>query len=246
MSATRPNRWTGQIARVRGVIAASICFASIRYVSGSMSTKTGVAPVERIAFAVAANVWQTVITSSPGSRPIPAKIAIRASVPLPIAIACLTPTNSAQRVLELVDLAALGDHPALEDLGRRRRSLPGRCRGGRSGSCGCSLARAGPLLERLGIGDVGVVAAAALADAAPVGGVAAAARPAAGRRSQSTRRAPQAQTQPIRRAGLPTTRAWLGTSRVTTRAGPDGREAADLDAGDDDGAGPDRAAVARG
>ena len=45
MSATSPKRWTGQIARVRGVIAASICFASIRYVSGSMSTKTGVAPV---------------------------------------------------------------------------------------------------------------------------------------------------------------------------------------------------------
>ena len=45
MSATRPKRWTGQIARVRGVIAASIFFASIRYVSGSMSTKTGVAPV---------------------------------------------------------------------------------------------------------------------------------------------------------------------------------------------------------
>ncbi len=30
MSATRPNRWTGQIARVRGVIAASIRFASMR------------------------------------------------------------------------------------------------------------------------------------------------------------------------------------------------------------------------
>ena len=42
MSAGRPNRWTGQIARVRGVMAASIRAASMTYVSGSMSTKTGV------------------------------------------------------------------------------------------------------------------------------------------------------------------------------------------------------------
>ncbi len=33
------------MARVRGVIAASIRAASMTYVSGSMSTKTGVAPV---------------------------------------------------------------------------------------------------------------------------------------------------------------------------------------------------------
>ena len=87
MSATRPNRWTGTMALVRGVIAASIRFASMRYVSGSMSTKTGVAPVYRIAFAVAANVWLTVTTSSSGPRPRPAKIDMSATVPLLIAIA---------------------------------------------------------------------------------------------------------------------------------------------------------------
>ena len=59
------------IARVRGVIAASIRPASMLYVSGSMSTKTGVAPVDRIELTVALNVWPTVMTSSPGPRPRP-------------------------------------------------------------------------------------------------------------------------------------------------------------------------------
>ena len=45
MSATTPNKLTGQMAFVRGVMAASIRPASMRYVSGSMSTKTGLAPV---------------------------------------------------------------------------------------------------------------------------------------------------------------------------------------------------------
>src|SRR5215212_1474463 len=47
------------------------------------------------------------------------------------------------------------------------------------------------------------------------GGIAAAGSP-----DESRRRTPQAQTQPRRRAGLPTTRAWLGTSRVTTAPAP--------------------------
>ena len=38
--------------------------------------------------------------------------------------------------------------------------------------------------------------------------------------SASPRRRPQAQTQPIRRAGLPATSAWSGTSRVTTAPAP--------------------------
>ena len=44
MSARRPCRWTGRIALVRGVIAASISAGSIVQVAASTSTKTGVAP----------------------------------------------------------------------------------------------------------------------------------------------------------------------------------------------------------
>jgi hypothetical protein len=43
MSAGQPWMWTGMMARVRGVIAASILAGSIVYVFGSMSTKTGMA-----------------------------------------------------------------------------------------------------------------------------------------------------------------------------------------------------------
>ena len=45
MSAGCPYRCTGRIAFVRGVTAASICRGSIVNVRGSMSTKTGCAPV---------------------------------------------------------------------------------------------------------------------------------------------------------------------------------------------------------
>ena len=54
------------IARVRGVIAASISAASMLQVSGSMSTNTGVAPSSTIISAVAAKVNGVVMTSSPG------------------------------------------------------------------------------------------------------------------------------------------------------------------------------------
>ena len=97
MSAITPKRLTGQMARVRGVIAASIRPASIRYVSGSMSMKTGVAPVERIELIVALKVCETVITSSPGPRPRPAQIDIRATVPFDMATVCLLPQNFAHR-----------------------------------------------------------------------------------------------------------------------------------------------------
>ena len=68
MSAHWPYRLTGMIARVRGVIAASICDASMLQVSGSMSTNTGFAPSSTIISAVAAKVNGVVITSSPGFR----------------------------------------------------------------------------------------------------------------------------------------------------------------------------------
>ena len=69
----------------------------MRYVSGSMSMNTGVAPVNRIELTVALPVWLTVTTSSPGPMPSPARMHIRATVPLTTATAWRTPTYSAQR-----------------------------------------------------------------------------------------------------------------------------------------------------
>jgi hypothetical protein len=51
IGARRPNRCTGMIARVRGVIAASASAGSIFCVAGSISTSTGRAPVCMIAAA---------------------------------------------------------------------------------------------------------------------------------------------------------------------------------------------------
>ena len=69
------------IARVRAVIAASSNRQFIRYVSGSMSTKTGFAPTNAIASAVAIKVFDTVITSSPGPILQARSAKARASVP---------------------------------------------------------------------------------------------------------------------------------------------------------------------
>ncbi len=51
--AGRPNRWTGMIARVLAVIRAATSSGSRFRVAGSMSAKTGVAPLRAIASAVA-------------------------------------------------------------------------------------------------------------------------------------------------------------------------------------------------
>ena len=56
MSAIWPNRWTGMMALVRDVTACSIRFGSILNVTGSMSTKTGLAPTRAMAPAVAKKV----------------------------------------------------------------------------------------------------------------------------------------------------------------------------------------------
>src|SRR5579883_2345237 len=71
------------IARVRGVMAASIRAGSMLYVSGSMSTKTGRAPSRQIVLAVAKKVYGVVMTSSPGPIPRAIKGSSRASVPEP-------------------------------------------------------------------------------------------------------------------------------------------------------------------
>ncbi len=68
MSATWPYRLTGMMARVRGVMAASISAASMLQVSGSMSTNTGLRRPARSSRRVAAKVNGVVMTSSPGFR----------------------------------------------------------------------------------------------------------------------------------------------------------------------------------
>ena len=75
------------IARVRGVIAASIPAGSIVNVSGSMSTKTGRAPTWTIELTVALKVNETVMTSSPGPMPRPSSARCSAVVPELVATA---------------------------------------------------------------------------------------------------------------------------------------------------------------
>ena len=76
-------------------MAASIRAGSMLYVSGSMSTNTGLAPVRQIEPAVAKNVYGEVITSSPG--PIPRAINGNRSASVPDAqpIPRATPQYSA-------------------------------------------------------------------------------------------------------------------------------------------------------
>ena len=78
------------IARVRGVIRDSIWLASIVHVTGSTSTKTGVAPVYLIADTVAMKVMETVMTSSPALMPAASKATCRALVPVLTATAWRT------------------------------------------------------------------------------------------------------------------------------------------------------------
>ena len=77
------------------MIAASIRFGSIQYVSEQTSIKTGVAPTAAILSAVAKKVHETVITSSPKPIPNALKAKTRASVPLPQDIPYFAPSYSA-------------------------------------------------------------------------------------------------------------------------------------------------------
>ena len=76
---------------MRAVIAAATRFVSMVRVQGSMSTNIGVAPVYRIAAAVAMNVKGTVITSSPGPAPAARRARWRALVPELTAMPCPAP-----------------------------------------------------------------------------------------------------------------------------------------------------------
>ena len=85
------------IARVRGVIAASILAASMFAVSSSTSTNTGFAPISAIISAVAAKVNGVVTTSSPGFTSSASSAISSASVPEATATQCLAPVQAASR-----------------------------------------------------------------------------------------------------------------------------------------------------
>ena len=89
MSAGCPYRWTGRMARVRRLTAASSAAGSIVSVPGSTSTNRTSAPVRRIASTVATKVKGTVTTSSPAPIPAATSATYRALVPE------LTPTAQA-------------------------------------------------------------------------------------------------------------------------------------------------------
>ena len=95
MSAHWPYRLTGMMARVRGVMAASMRAASIRPVSGSTSTNTGRPPSRTITSAVAAKVNGVVITSSPLCKPSAIRLMSSASVPLETVMQCRAPVRCA-------------------------------------------------------------------------------------------------------------------------------------------------------
>ena len=69
------------IARVRGVMAARTASGSRLYVTGSISTSTGVAPTRDTHPAVAKKEYVLVTTSSPGPMPSAISTASSASVP---------------------------------------------------------------------------------------------------------------------------------------------------------------------
>ena len=179
-----------------------------------MSTKTGVAPVYRIDDTVALNVWPTVMTSSPGPRPSPAKMHISATVPLLTAIAWRTPMNSAQRSSS----SATRRPPASIPL--RRTSVTAAISASSMSGRATGITTACRLAERVAVAVVGVAAAAAGAGELLVRRVApdlrrrrdARRRPGAGRR----RRTPSRSAPPgcRRRARGP------GRCRVTTAPAP--------------------------
>ncbi|MNV95169.1 hypothetical protein D3C71_1900340 [compost metagenome] len=89
MSPHWPYSDTGMIALVRELILASISATLMLQVSGSTSTKTGVAPSSTMTSAVATKVNEVVITSSPAPMPSAISDISRASVPEATVMQCL-------------------------------------------------------------------------------------------------------------------------------------------------------------
>src|SRR5215468_2250781 len=93
---TKPPICTTTAAAVLRVRRRSTSAADVDRVRGSVSISTGFAPAARAAAAVAKNVFAGSRTSRPAT-PRPRRMISSAAVPLLIAIACLAPTNSANR-----------------------------------------------------------------------------------------------------------------------------------------------------
>src|SRR5581483_1538254 len=95
LGAGRPKRCTGIRAFVRSVSLRSTSDGSRFSVTGSMSTKTGVAPTRAIASAVAKNVNAGQTTSSPAPMPRASSTRTSASVPFAQLTVSRTPSFSA-------------------------------------------------------------------------------------------------------------------------------------------------------
>ena len=83
-------------------------------VTGSTSTKTGLAPIEATAPAVAAKVKAGTKTASPGFTPIAISAIISASRPLDTAIACAGAGKGGEPLLEVLDLRTEDELPVGE------------------------------------------------------------------------------------------------------------------------------------
>ena len=94
--AALPNKCTGTIAFVLGVIAFFIASIEMFIFTTSTSTKTGANCNNAITSTVAAKVKSAVITSSPGFNPNAIIAICNASVPLAHGITCLTSKYSSR------------------------------------------------------------------------------------------------------------------------------------------------------
>src|SRR5436190_1025945 len=106
-----PYRWTGMIAFVLGVTSAATPAGSMFRSVSRTSAKTGVAPVCTITFAVAGQVIEVVITSSPGPTPSATRARCIAAVPEETARACFAPTYSAKRRSSSAAFGPVVNHP---------------------------------------------------------------------------------------------------------------------------------------
>src|SRR5260370_22323453 len=96
ISAGWPKRWSGMIGLVRGVMRVSASGTSMLKVSGQEAAKTGVAPTRAIHPAVAKNVNDGQITSSPAPISRATRRSRIPSLPEETPMACGTSTTAAR------------------------------------------------------------------------------------------------------------------------------------------------------
>ncbi len=130
---------------VRSVIAASTASGARLKVSGSMSAKTGVAPVSATELAVAANVNDGTTTSCPGPTPAASRPRCWPEVP-ELTATQVRPSTSCvgELTLERRDLRPLRDHATAQDaVDRRTLLVADEHLGGRDGRSGGRVRHAG-------------------------------------------------------------------------------------------------------